>query len=308
MFVSGEADPKLIDGKGTSKRILDELAAEVESFSKGYRAPHLAVILAGTDPASQVYVRGKMRSAEACLIKSTQIDLPAEIPEESLLREVERLNADEGVDGILVQLPLPSHIDQQRVIESISPSKDVDGFHPYSLGRLVSGDPTFIPCTPLGISELLERYGVRTEGKRVVIIGRSVIVGKPLALLLARKAPMGNATVTICHSRTKGLEKIASEAEILVAAIGRAELVGEDWVREGAVVIDVGVNRVEDATRKKGYRLTGDVAFEQAYEKASLITPVPGGVGPMTRAMLMKNTLRAARMRRGDRDGSVERG
>lgn len=301
-------DPKLIDGKKTSKEILEELAAEVESFSEGYRAPHLAVVLVGDDPASKVYVKGKMRSAEASRIRSTQIDLAADTPEDEVLREVERFNTDSEVDGILVQLPLPAHIDQQRIIESISPSKDVDGFHPYSLGRLASDKPTFIPCTPLGIRELLERYEVQTEGKRIVIIGRSVIVGKPLALLLARKDPMGNGTVTICHSRTVGLQAIASEADILVAAIGRAEFVKGDWVKEGAVVIDVGVNRVDDPTAKKGYRLTGDVAFEQAYERASLITPVPGGVGPMTRAMLMKNTLTAARMRRGDPDGSVQRG
>lgn len=301
-------DPKLIDGKVTSKRILEELAVEVDDFSNGFRAPHLAVILVGDDPASQVYVRGKMRSAEACHVRSTQINLDADTPEERVLREVERFNADGGTDGILVQLPLPAHIDQQRVIESISPAKDVDGFHPYNLGRLASDKPTFIPCTPLGIRELLGRYQVKTEGKRIVIIGRSVIVGKPLALLLACKGPMGNGTVTICHSRTKALQRIASEADILVAAIGRAGIVEGNWVKEGAVVIDVGVNRVDDPAAKKGYRLTGDVAFEPAYERASLITPVPGGIGPMTRAMLMKNTLTAAKALRGDLDGSAQRG
>lgn len=299
------ADPKLMDGKETSKRILEELAVEVKEFSRDFRQPHLAVILVGEDPASQVYVRGKRKSADACHIRSTQVDLPADTPEEDLLRKVERFNADEGTDGILVQLPLPSHIDAQRVIERISPGKDVDGFHPYNLGRLAADKPTFVPCTPLGIRELLERYHVQTSGRRIVIIGRSVIVGKPLALLLARKDPMGNGTVTICHSRTEDLRSIASQADILVAAMGRAEIVGGDWIKEGAVVIDVGVNRVEDPSAKKGYRLTGDVAFEPAYERASLITPVPGGVGPMTRAMLMKNTLAAARALRGDRDGSV---
>jgi len=306
--MKGEPDPKLIDGKEISKRILEELADEVEIFSGGYRAPHLAVILVGDDPASKIYVRGKMRSAEACHVRSTQIDLAADTPEETVLREVERFNVDGDTDGILVQLPLPAHIDQQRVIERISPAKDVDGFHPYNLGRLASDKPTFVPCTPLGIRELLERYRVRTEGKRIVIIGRSVIVGKPLALLLARKDPMGNGTVTICHSRTEGLPSIAAEADILIAAIGRAGMVKGNWVKKGAVVIDVGVNRIEDPTAKKGYRLTGDVAFEPAYERASLITPVPGGVGPMTRAMLMKNTLTAARMLRGDVDGSAQRG
>jgi methylenetetrahydrofolate dehydrogenase (NADP+)/methenyltetrahydrofolate cyclohydrolase len=306
--MKGKSDPKLIDGTETSKRILDELADEVEIFSGGYRIPHLAVILVGDDPASKIYVRGKRRSAEACHIRSTQIDLAADTPEETVLREVERFNADGDTDGILVQLPLPAHIDQQRVIERISPAKDVDGFHPYNLGRLASDKPTFVPCTPLGIRELLERYHVRTEGKRIVIIGRSVIVGKPLALLLARKDPMGNGTVTICHSRTEDLPSIAAEADILIAAIGKAGMVEGNWVKEGAVVIDVGVNRIEDPTAKKGYRLTGDVAFEPAYERASLITPVPGGVGPMTRAMLMKNTLTAARVLRGDVDGSAQRG
>lgn len=301
-------DPKLIDGKETSRKILDELANDVEIFSRGYRTPNLAVILVGNDPASKVYVRGKRRSAEACHIRSTQIDLAADTPEDTVLHEVKRFNADGDIDGILVQLPLPAHIDQQRVIECISPKKDVDGFHPYNLGRLASDKPTFVPCTPLGIRELLERYRVRTEGKRIVIIGRSVIVGKPLALLLARKDPMGNGTVTICHSRTEGLQAIAAEADILIAAIGRAGIVEGNWVKEGAVVIDVGVNRVEDPAAKKGYRLAGDVAFEPAYERASLITPVPGGVGPMTRAMLMKNTLMAARVLRGDVDGSAHRG
>ncbi len=301
-------DPKLIDGKATSKRILEELATEVEDFSRGFRAPHLAVILVGEDPASKVYVRGKMRSAEACHIRSSQVNLPEDTPEEKVLREVERFIADDETDGILVQLPLPAHIDQQRVIEAISPAKDVDGFHPYNLGRLASDKPIFIPCTPLGIRELLQRYHVVTEGKRVVIIGRSVIVGKPLALLLARKDPVGNGTVTICHSRTEDLQAIAAEADILVAAIGRAGMVRGGWVKEGAVVVDVGVNRVEDPTAKKGYRLVGDVAFDEVYERVSLITPVPGGVGPMTRAMLMKNTLTAAKALRGDVDGSSQLG
>ncbi len=305
--MSDRTDSKLIDGKETAKRILSELSVEVEEFSRDYRPPHLAVILVGEDPASKVYVRGKMRSAEACHVRSTQLDLPADTPEEEVLREVERFNADAETDGILVQLPLPGHIDQQRVIECISPAKDVDGFHPYNLGRLASDKPTFVPCTPLGIRELLERYRVETEGKRIVIIGRSVIVGKPLALLLARKDPVGNGTVTICHSRTRDLRSIASEADILVAAIGRAGIVEGDWVKEGAVVIDVGVNRIEDPAAKRGYRLTGDVVFETAYERASLITPVPGGVGPMTRAMLMKNTLAAARALRGDLHDSAQR-
>ena len=221
-----------------------------------------------------------------------------------MLEKVESLNGDDGVDGVLVQLPLPGHIDQQRVIERISPSKDVDGFHPYNLGRLAADQPVFIPCTPFGIRELLARYEVSTEGKHVVVIGRSIIVGKPMALLLARKGESGNATVTICHSRTADLESISVRADILVAAIGRAEFVTGDMIKDGAVVIDVGVNRVEDPGSKKGYRLVGDVDFQSARERASLITPVPGGVGPMTRAMLMKNTFLAAKRARGEVDGS----
>jgi methylenetetrahydrofolate dehydrogenase (NADP+)/methenyltetrahydrofolate cyclohydrolase len=302
--VADVTDPKIIDGKATSLKILAELAEEVRSFSREFRPPHLAVILVGEDPASQVYVRGKMRSAEKSGIESTQITLPAETSEEILLEKVESLNGDDGVDGVLVQLPLPGHIDQQRVIESISPTKDVDGFHPYNLGRLAADKPVFVPCTPFGIRELLTRYEVSTEGKHVVVIGRSIIVGKPMALLLTRKGRSGNATVTICHSRTSDLERISASADILVAAIGRAEFVKGEMIKKGAVVIDVGVNRVEDPGSKKGYRLVGDVDFKAAYERASLITPVPGGVGPMTRAMLMKNTLLAAKRARGDVDGS----
>lgn len=297
-------DPKIIDGKATSLRILAELAEEVASFSRAFRPPHLAVVLVGEDPASQVYVSGKVRSAEKCGIDSTQITLPADTPEEALLEKVDSLNGDDGVDGVLVQLPLPGHIDQQRVIEGISPSKDVDGFHPYNIGRLAAGTPIFIPCTPFGISELLARYEVSTEGKHAVVIGRSIIVGKPMALLLARKSGSGNATVTICHSRTADLESISASADILIAAIGKAEFVRGEMIKEGAVVIDVGVNRVEDPGSKKGYRLVGDVEFRAAHERASLITPVPGGVGPMTRAMLMRNTFLAAKRARGDIDGS----
>lgn len=302
MVIRGDA--KLIDGEEISKRILKELADAVDSFSIGYRPPHLGVMLVGNDAASEVYVRGKMRSAEACHIRSTQITLEADTPEETVLREVERLNADPDIDGILVQLPLPPHINQQRVIERISPGKDVDGFHPYNLGRLASDKPLFIPCTPLGIRELLSRSHVRTEGKLAVIIGRSVIVGKPLALLLSRKDSMGNATVTICHSKSEGLQSIASKADILVAAVGRVAMVGRGWVKKGAVVIDVGVNRVDDPNAKRGYRLKGDVDFEAVYPDVSLITPVPGGVGPMTRAMLMRNTLQAARGAQGEDNGS----
>lgn len=297
----GERD-KIIDGKEISKEILNELANEVGIFTKRYRAPHLAVLIAGDDPASKVYVRNKVRAAEKTGVRSTLIELPADIGVEKLYTELDCLNRDNDIDGILVQLPLPSHIDQQRVIERISPDKDVDGFHPYNLGRLASDQPVFIPCTPLGISVLLSKYGVETTGKRVVIVGRSIIVGKPLALLLSRKNKGGNATVTICHSRTEDLSSIAISADILVAAIGKAGMITGDMIKDGAVVIDVGTNRIEDKTREKGYRIAGDVDFDTAYPKVSLITPVPGGVGPMTVTMLMRNTLQAAQRLKGEGD------
>ncbi len=297
----GERD-KIIDGKEISKEILNELANEVGIFTKRHRAPHLAVLIAGDDPASKVYVRNKVRAAEKTGVRSTLIELHADIGVEKLYTELDRLNRDTDIDGILVQLPLPSHIDQQRVIERISPHKDVDGFHPYNLGRLASDQPVFVPCTPLGISVLLSKYGVETTGKRVVIVGRSIIVGKPLALLLSRKNKGGNATVTICHSRTEDLPSIALSADILVAAIGKAGMITGDMIKDGAVVIDVGTNRVEDKTREKGYRIAGDVDFDTAYPKVSLITPVPGGVGPMTVTMLMRNTLQAAQRSKGEGD------
>jgi len=293
---------KLIDGKAVAETILSEVAAGTSDFSKGRRPPFLAVVIVGEDPASQAYVKSKVTAAARCGIGSTLIELPATVEAASLLDRLERLNADPGVDGILVQMPLPPHIDQQWIIESISPAKDVDGLHPYNIGRLASDKPRFIPCTPLGILELLARYGVRTEGRRVVVVGRSLLVGKPVALLLSRKHASGNATVTMCHSLTRDLGSVTREADILIAAIGRAHAISGDMIREGAAVIDVGMNRVSDAATKKGYRLTGDVDFESAYRKVSLITPVPGGVGPMTVAMLMRNTLQAARWAHGVRD------
>ena len=292
-------DARIIDGKATAAAVLEETASEVARFSRGYRPPRLTVVIVGDNPASRSYVKGKVTSAAACGIDSDLVELPAETTGRELLGLVDRLNADDAIDGILVQLPLPAGIDEQSIIERISPGKDVDGFHPYNLGRLVSNRPAFVPCTPLGIGEILDRYGVEVAGKHAVIIGRSVIVGKPMAMLLARKAPGGDATVTICHSRSNGLPGIARTADILIAAVGRPQMIGADWVKEGAVVIDVGVNRVEDDTRKRGYRLLGDVDFEAVLPKASLITPVPGGVGPMTRAMLMRNTLLAAVLARG---------
>lgn len=296
-------DPKkLIDGKAIAESVLAGVAAGTSAFSRNRRAPFLAVVIVGEDPASQAYVRSKVKAAERCGIASTLIELPAAVEARDLLDRLDRLNADSGVDGILVQMPLPRHIDQQEVIERISPAKDVDGLHPYNIGRLASDKPRFIPCTPFGILELLSRSGVRPEGRRVVVVGRSILVGKPVALLLARKHASGNATVTICHSRTNGLGSVTREADILVAAIGAAHAITGDMIKEGAVVIDVGMNRVSDETATKGYRLTGDVDFESAYPRASLITPVPGGVGPMTVAMLMRNTLQAARWAHGVRD------
>jgi methylenetetrahydrofolate dehydrogenase (NADP+)/methenyltetrahydrofolate cyclohydrolase len=296
-------DPKkLIDGKAIAESILAEVAAGASDFSRNRRAPFLAVVIVGEDPASQAYVKSKVKAAERCGIGSTLIELPAAVEAPRLLDRLDSLNGDSAVDGILVQMPLPTHIDQQQVIERISPAKDVDGLHPYNIGRLASDKPRFIPCTPFGILELLSRCGVRPEGRRVVVVGRSILVGKPVALLLARKHTSGNATVTICHSRTKDLGSATREADILIAAIGAAHAITGDMIKEGAVVIDVGMNRVSDETAKKGYRLTGDVDFESAYPRASLITPVPGGVGPMTVAMLMRNTLQAARRAHGVRD------
>jgi methylenetetrahydrofolate dehydrogenase (NADP+) / methenyltetrahydrofolate cyclohydrolase len=293
---------QLIDGKAVAETIFSEVAAGTADFSRSRRPPFLAVVIVGEDPASQAYVRSKVTAAARCGIGSTLIELAAAVEPAYLLERLDRLNADPGVDGILVQMPLPPHIDQQQVIESISPAKDVDGLHPYNLGRLASDKPRFIPCTPLGILELLARYRVTTGGKRVVVVGRSILVGKPVALLLSRKHGTGNATVTVCHSLTRDLGSVTREADILIAAIGRAHAIRGDMIREGAVVIDVGMNRIADPAAKRGYRLTGDVDFESARGRASLITPVPGGVGPMTVAMLMRNTLQAARWAHGVRD------
>lgn len=292
-------EDKLIDGKAAAESILTEVAADAADFASRYRAPFITVIIVGEDPASQVYVKNKVTAAARCGIGSSLIELPGSVEASYLLERIERLNADRGVDGVLVQMPLPPHIDQQAVIERISPSKDVDGLHPYNVGRLATDKPRFIPCTPRGILELLARYGVVTEGRRAVVVGRSILVGKPVALLLARKHRSGNATVTVCHSQTEDLGAITRDADILVAAIGKAHVITGDMIKDGAVVIDVGTNRIADPAAKKGYRLTGDVDFESAYPKVSLITPVPGGVGPMTVAMLMRNTLQAAKWAHG---------
>lgn len=284
----------LIDGKMLSAQIRDEVKAAVAlRTASGKRAPYLAVVLIGEDPASASYVRGKAKASAEVGISSDTMTYDASISEKEVLDIIEKLNQDVSVDGILVQLPLPAQIDEQKVIHAISPAKDVDCFHPESVGNLVIGLDGFQPATPAGIVEMLKRTGIETSGKHCVIIGRSNIVGKPLANLMLKKGI--DATVTVCHSRTSNLAEIARQADILVAAIGRPNFVTKDMVKPGAVVIDVGINRVDDESRERGYRLVGDVDFEAASTLASHITPVPGGVGPMTIAVLLQNTLKAAR-------------
>ena len=289
----------IIDGKKIAAEIRAEIAADAARFAaEAGRAPGLAVVLAGENPASVSYVTAKERACAECGIRSFPVRLPATVSQEALLAEVARLNADPEVDGILVQLPLPKGLDEQAVIRAIAPEKDVDGFHPVSLGKLLIGLDTFVPCTPAGIIELLVRSGVETAGKRAVVVGRSNIVGKPVAALLARKGRGGDATVTVCHTATRDLAAHTREADVLVVAAGRPGTIGADMVKKGAVVIDVGVNRIPDPTRKSGHRLVGDVDFDAVAPVASLITPVPGGVGPMTITMLLANTVKAARLRR----------
>jgi methylenetetrahydrofolate dehydrogenase (NADP+) / methenyltetrahydrofolate cyclohydrolase len=284
----------IIDGKQISADVREEVRIDVAAWvAKGNRAPSLAVVLVGDDPASASYVRGKTRASEEAGIRSETHRFDSEITQETLLEVVQRLNDDSGVDGILVQLPLPDHIAESAVIDAIRPEKDVDGFHPENAGRLVLGLPGFAPATPAGIVEMLKRSGIETRGARVVIVGRSNIVGKPMASMLVQKGI--DSTVTICHSRTRDLPSVTREADILIAAIGVAHFVTSDMVKEGAAVIDVGINRVNDPTRERGYRLVGDVDYDAVSEKAGWITPVPGGVGPMTIAMLLRNTLEACK-------------
>ena len=286
----------LIDGRKIAAEIRAEVAADAARFAaERGRAPGLAVVLAGENPASVSYVTAKERACAEAGIRSFPVRLPADVAQDALLAEVARLNADQEVDGILVQLPLPRGLDAQAVIQAIAPEKDVDGFHPGSLGRLLAGLGTFVPCTPAGIVELLLRSGADPAGKRAVVVGRSNIVGRPLSVLLSRKGRGGDATVTLCHTATPDLGAVTREADILVVAAGRPGTVGAGMVKPGAVVIDVGVNRVPDASRPRGYRLCGDVDFDAVAPVASQITPVPGGVGPMTIAMLLVNTLKAAR-------------
>jgi len=287
----------IIDGKTVSGDLRNKLRDKVESMvSKGV-VPGLAVVLLGDDPASKSYVTAKEKSCKELGMYSRDIRLSSETSEQELLDLVAELNNDDQIDGILVQLPLPSHIDEQKIILSIDPLKDVDGFHPVSVGKMILEQDTYLPCTPHGILKLLEYSGITTEGKKVVVVGRSNIVGKPIANLLFQKQPWGNATVTVCHTRTADLKKETLEADILIAAAGRAEMITGDMVKKGAVVIDVGVNRVPDSSKKRGYRLAGDVKFDEAEQVASFITPVPGGVGPMTITMLLVNTVQAAERR-----------
>lgn len=287
---------ELIDGKAISEKIKEEIKQEVdEIIAKGGKQPHLAVIIVGHDGGSETYVAHKVKSCQQVGFKSTRLAYEDNITEDDLLKEIQRLNEDEDIDGFIVQLPLPKHINEQKIIEAIDYKKDVDGFHPINVGRVSIGLPAFVSATPAGIVELLKRYNIETDGKQVVVIGRSNIVGKPVANLLVQKGYPGNATVTICHSRTNHLKEITSQADILIAAIGSPKFVTSDMVKQGATVIDVGTTRVADATRKSGFKLTGDVDFDNVAPKCAYITPVPGGVGPMTICSLLKNTLLAAK-------------
>ena len=287
---------QLIDGKATSAQIKEEIAEEVKQFVKqGGKIPHLAAILVGHDGASETYVASKERSCQQVGFNSTIIRLEDSITEAELLKKVEEINKNVDIDGLIVQLPLPDHINEQKVIEAVLPEKDVDGFHPVNVGRMVIGLPAFISATPAGILELFKRYNIKTSGKSCVVIGRSNIVGKPMGILLSRKNEYGNATVTLCHSRTPNIKEVCLNADIVIAALGKAEFLTGDMVKEGAVVIDVGITRVKSDKTKSGWKLLGDVKFDEVAPKCSYITPVPGGVGPMTIVSLLKNTLLASK-------------
>lgn len=284
----------ILDGKKTSSDIKDEIAEAVKKLkSEGKKTPHLAAILVGSDGASMTYVNAKVKACDFVGFNSTLIDLPENTSEETLLEKIQKLNSDSDIDGFIVQLPLPKHIDEQKVLMAVNPDKDVDGFHPTNVGRMTLDLPCFLPATPFGIMELLERYKVETSGANVVVIGRSHIVGRPMSILMSQKRNAGNATVTVAHSRTKNLSEITQKADIIIAAIGIPEFLTAEMVKEGVTIIDVGITRVPDTTKPRGYRLAGDVHFESVSKKAAFITPVPGGVGPMTIAMLLKNTLLA---------------
>ncbi|MFP9100888.1 bifunctional 5,10-methylenetetrahydrofolate dehydrogenase/5,10-methenyltetrahydrofolate cyclohydrolase [Flavobacterium sp. RHBU_24] len=290
---------KLLDGKKISEDIKNEITIEVNKMkANGEKVPHLAAVLVGNDGASLTYVGSKVKSCEKVGFESTLIKLPATISEIELLKKIEELNQNDDIDGFIVQLPLPKQIDEQKVLMAIDPSKDVDGFHPENFGKMALDMTTFIPATPFGILELLERYNVETAGKHTVVIGRSHIVGRPMSILMGRKGFPGNSTVTLTHSHTKNISQITTQADIIITALGVPNYLKAEMVKDDVVVIDVGITRVPDETTEKGYKITGDVDFENVSKKASFITPVPGGVGPMTIAMLLKNTLLAREMRK----------
>ena len=284
----------ILDGKQTSKEIKDEIKADVNNIkARGLRVPHLAAIIVGDDGASLTYVESKVRSCEYVGFDSTLIRLEANITESNLLKQIKKLNQDETLDGYIVQLPLPNHINENKILLAIDPKKDVDGFHPENFGRMTLELESFIPATPFGIMQLIERYKVPTIGKQCVVVGRSHIVGRPISILMSQKGPFGNATVTLTHSRTKNLSEITRKADIIIMALGIPEYLTVDMVKEGVAIIDVGITRIEDKNHSRGYIIKGDVAFDEVSKKAGFITPVPGGVGPMTIAMLLKNTLLA---------------
>jgi len=290
----------IIDGNKISEDIRKDLEIQVPSLEKRTgKVPGLAVVLVGEDPASQVYVRMKGKRSKELGYNSFEFKQEADVTEEALLAIIDELNERDDVNGILVQLPLPGHINEKEVINRISPEKDVDGFHPANVGKMLIGDDTFLPCTPYGVQQMLKYSNIETSGKHVVVIGRSNIVGKPVAAILVQKADFANATVTICHSRTKNMKEITRQADIIIAAIGLPEFLTADMVSDKAVIIDVGINRVDDPSRKRGYRLVGDAAFDELKDKVSAITPVPGGVGPMTIAMLLSNTMKAFKQQNG---------
>lgn len=287
---------KILDGLGVSNQIKQEIAAEVETMiANGFKRPNLATILVGKNPASETYVKNKIKSCEQVGFISTHLEFDDSISEELLLKEIDRLNQDDEIDGMIVQLPLPNHISKQHVIDKITPMKDVDGFHHLNFGRMCSNLPCHIPATPNGILELMRRYDIKTKGKHVVVVGRSHIVGLPMSILMARGKKPGDATVTLCHIHTVGLEQYTKQADVLIVAVGIPNLITSDMVKEGVIVIDVGITKVEDKTKKSGFALKGDVDFEGVSQKASYITPVPKGVGPMTIASLLMNTIKAAK-------------
>jgi len=288
--------PTIIDGKKISSDIQNEIAIEVQEIAEqGGKTPHLAAILVGNDGASETYVTAKVKACERVGFKSTLIRFPSTITQQELLKKITELNNDKDIDGYIVQLPLPKQINEQKIIEAIAPQKDVDGFHPQNVGRMALSLPTYLPATPYGITQLLERYQITTEGKHCVVVGRSNIVGSPMSMLMARNTDFGNCTVTLCHSRTHNLKEHTLKADIVIVALGKPEFLTADMVKEGAVIIDVGITRVVSDKTKSGYKLSGDVKYDEVAAKASFITPVPGGVGPMTIASLLMNTLKASK-------------